>query len=251
MRNRLISIFTITATSLLAVSIASAKPPFHTPPKGGLPQCKADLAACNSDLGEAQVNLVACQNNLATCEDTLAAIEPEILVIDDAMPRRPPGSTAEIEVEGAVPDTLFTVWLRIRGGSNWNTDVNGSLGSPLTGGGSTPLAPGSALDDLNAISPWVDPAGASSSINSFTTDADGDAAFKVDLDFPIVGGAYPFHATTTSRPGFESVPNVGYAIPTPDISPGTPYLVRVVSQCSDQVSHGLSPAVREAWFQYP
>ncbi len=157
-------------------------------------------------------------------------------------------SKVEIEVEGAVPNTLFTVWLRIKGKNGLN-----SAGSPLTGGGATPLAPGSALDALNAISPWVNPAGATSSANSFMTDANGDAVFETNLDFPVVRGAYPFQMTATSRPGHEAHPNVATAIADPR-EPGqesTPFLVRVVSHCTDNMSHGLSPATREAWFQYP
>jgi hypothetical protein len=113
------------------------------------------------------------------------------------------------------------------------------------------LASGTELDGLNAISPWVDPAGASSSANSFTTNSRGEGSFKVNLDFPVVGGAYPFFKATTARPGFEAVPKVGYAIPTPATSSGTPFLLRVISHCTDNASHGLSPATREAWFQYP
>lgn len=161
------------------------------------------------------------------------------------------GSKVGIGVEGAIPNTLFTVWLRVQGGDGWNRDVNGNKGSPLTGGGATPLASGTELDGLNAISPWVDAAGASYSANSFTTDADGNGEFKADLDFAVVGGAYPFYAATTERPGYELVPKVGYAIPTPATSPGTPFLLRVISHCTDNASHGLSPATREAWFQYP
>lgn len=157
-------------------------------------------------------------------------------------------SKVEIEVEGAVPNTLFTVWLRIKGKNGLN-----SAGSPLTGGGATPLAPGSALDALNAISPWVNPAGALGSANSFTTDANGDAVFETNLDFPVVRGAYPFQMTATSRPGHEAHANVATAIADPR-EPGqesTPFLVRVVSHCTDNMSHGLSPATREAWFQFP
>jgi len=161
------------------------------------------------------------------------------------------GSHVEIEINGAVPYTVFTVWQRIQGGSGWNRDVNGAGGSPLTGGGATPMCSGTELDDLNAISPWVDPAGASSSCNSFTTDAAGNGKLTVDLNYNMVGGSYPFYQTATSRPGHEGHPNVGYAIPSPSISPGTPFLLRVISHCTDNASHGLSPATREAWFQYP
>ncbi len=157
------------------------------------------------------------------------------------------GSEVEIEVEGAAPNTLFTVWLRVKGTGGLNP-----LGSPLTGGGATPLAPGTALDDLNAISPWVVPAGASSSANSFLTDSKGEGEFEIDLDFPVVGGAYPFQATATSRPGHEGHPNVPTAIADPRVAGQSgPFLLRVVSHCVDGASHGLSPYVREAWFQYP
>ncbi len=158
------------------------------------------------------------------------------------------GSGVEIEVSDATPDTLFTVWVRIKGKSGLN-----SAGSPLTGGGATPLASGSELDALNAISPWVDPAGASSSANSFTTDAYGNGDFEIDLDFPLVRGAYPFQMTATSRPGHEGHANVPTAIADPR-EPGqedTAFLIRVVSHCTDGASHGLSPSTREAWFQYP
>jgi len=157
-------------------------------------------------------------------------------------------SNVEIEVTGAVPNTLFTVWVRIKGKNGLN-----SAGSPLTGGGATPLAPGSALDGLNAISPWVNAAGAPSSANSFMTDAYGEGEFEVDLDFPLVRGAYPFQMTATSRPGHEGHANVPTAIADPREpgQEGTPFLIRVVSHCTDNYSHGLSPATREAWFQYP
>ncbi|HEN46759.1 MAG TPA: hypothetical protein ENI75_00155 [Mizugakiibacter sp.] len=158
------------------------------------------------------------------------------------------GSNVEVEVTGAVPNTLFTVWVRIKGKNGLNP-----AGSPLTGGGATPMAPGSTLDALNAISPWVSPAGAASSANSFATDADGYGEFDMNVDFPVIRGAYPFQMTATSRPGHEGHANVATAIADPR-EPGqskTPFLIRVVSHCTDNMSHGLSPATREAWFQYP
>lgn len=77
MKNKLLSVCTITAASLLVASFAWAKPSFPTPPKSGLPQCEADLAVCNSDLGQAQAETGSCQKYLMACEDTVAAIEPE------------------------------------------------------------------------------------------------------------------------------------------------------------------------------
>jgi hypothetical protein len=115
----------------------------------------------------------------------------------------------------------------------------------------TPLASGSALGDLNDISPWVDPAGADSSANSFTTDKNGNANTSISLDFPMVGGAYPFQDAIGERPGQEGSANVPTAIVDPRTGNGGPFLIRVISHCTDQKSHGLSPATREAWFQYP
>lgn len=157
------------------------------------------------------------------------------------------GSTVDIEVENAAPNTVFTVWLRIKGGSGFN-----DAGSPLTGGGATPLAPGSALDGLNDYSPWgAHPAGSANPTNGFVTNKHGDGMFSIDLDFPIKRGAYPFHLTSTSRPGHESHANVPTAIADPTEGTGGPFLIRVISHCTDGLGHGLSPGIREAWFQYP
>ncbi len=158
------------------------------------------------------------------------------------------GSKVEVELKNAAPNTLFTVWVRIKGKAGLN-----SAGSPLTGGGATPLAAGTELDGLNAISPWVDPTGAPASANSFSTNNKGKGEFEIELDFPVVGGAYPFQKTTTSRPGHEGHPNVATAIADPRVAgqENTAFLIRVVSHCTDSMSHGLSPATREAWFQYP
>lgn len=165
------------------------------------------------------------------------------------------GSTVDIKVRGAVPDTLFTVWVRIKGKNGLNDGTDGSPpGSPLTGGGATPLAPGSELNALNDISPWNNLAGASYSANSFMTDTGGEGNFAIDLDFPVVRGAYPFQMMVGSaRPGHDGHADVPTAIADPR-EPGqgsTPFLFRVVSHCLDNKSHGLSPGAREAWFQYP
>ena len=174
------------------------------------------------------------------------------------------GSFVKVKVRDAVPNTVFTVWLRIQGGDGWNRDVNGFAGSPLTGGGATPLIPGTLLDALAHYSPWADPAtgmpqGSDNPTNGFVTDHKGNGSFSIALDFPLVGGSYPFYKAVTpeaTRPGREGRPRVGYAIPTPETSPGTPFLLRVISHCQDGYGHGLLPSVpggagREAWFQYP
>ena len=206
------------------------------------------------------------------------------VVINDYMPRRPPGSTsgsgdtveancsldgnpyqeataslkveqegsgsvAKIKVRGAVPDTVFTVWMRVKGGAGFN-----DAGSPWTGGGATPLCSGTDFADLNAISPWNDPAGADSSCNSFTTNSKGKGETTIALNFPVVGGAYPFQQSdgNPARPGAaDLIPDVPTAIVDPRTGNGGPFLLRVISHCTDNASHGLSPAVREAWFHFP
>jgi hypothetical protein len=107
------------------------------------------------------------------------------VVINSEMPRRPPGSTsgsgdtveancptdpsgnawqdatatlrigqngdrsvARIKVKDAVPNTVFTVWMRMAGSAPGDeTGANGGVGpNPMNGGGATPLLPGTALD---------------------------------------------------------------------------------------------------------
>ena len=161
------------------------------------------------------------------------------------------GSKVEIEVAGGKPDTLYTVWVRMKGathGANFGS-------SPITGGGATPLAHSSHLDAL--VDSWVSGVGTPTAGNSFTTNADGEGEFEVKLDFPVVGGAYPFNRMShdahlqaqTKNPSAQ--PN-----PTPIVNPaeasiGGPFMIRVISHCQDGLAHGLSPAKREAWFQYP
>lgn len=218
------------------------------------------------------------------------------VVINDEMPRRPPGSTsgsghtvedncpidpsgnawqgataklrieqngdssvARIKVKNAVPDTVFTVWMRMEGAG-----PDGSLigPSPMTGGGATPLAPGSALDDMIHYTPPF--AGSSNPTNGFVTDSKGDGKFTIALDFPVVGGAYPFQRASAQavadwqaeRAANGQGPAPGERKPSPIVNPADPdisgpFLLRVISHCTDQLGHGLSPATREAWFQYP
>jgi hypothetical protein len=156
------------------------------------------------------------------------------------------GSSVEIEVEDAIPNTHFTVWLRIKGGAGFN-----DAGSPWTGGGATPLCSGTEHADLNAYSPWNNAAGTTAPLcNSFYTDATGKAKFKTDVNFPVVGGAYPFQQAggASSRPGHDGHADVPTAIVDPRTGNGGPFMIRVISHCTDQSNHGLSPAVREAWF---
>jgi len=159
-------------------------------------------------------------------------------------------SEVEIEIKDASPDTLYTVWVRMKGSAHGT----GFGGSPITGGGATPLAHSSHLDQL--VTDWVG-AGSPTAGNSFSTNRKGNGEFIVDLDFPVVGGAYPFNRMShpahllaqTKNPDANPDPT---AIVNPaDAGIGAGFLIRVISHCQDGLTHGLSPAKREAWFQYP
>jgi hypothetical protein len=159
-------------------------------------------------------------------------------------------SEVQVRVKDAVPNTHFTVWMRIKGGAGFN-----DAGSPWTGGGATPLCSGTEHADLNSISPWNNPAGDTEPhCNSFYTGNNGAANFKTTVNFPVVGGAYPFQQSggAQSRPGAaDLIPDVPTAIVDPRTGTGGPFMLRVISHCTDQATHGLSPATREAWFQFP
>ena len=159
------------------------------------------------------------------------------------------GSKVEVEVEDAVPNTHFTVWMRIKGGAGFN-----DAGSPWTGGGATPLCSGTEFADLNANSPWNNAAGSTAPLcNSFMTDGGGDGTLKTSVNFPVVGGAYPFQQSggASARPDHDDHADVPTAIVDPRTGNGGPFMIRVVSHCIDGANHGLSPYDREAWFQYP
>lgn len=192
-----------------------------------------------------------CGDGVEGWEDAIAEIE---------ISQRASGSEVEIEVEGARPDTVYTVWVRMKGSAHGGANNGGTTfgGSPITGGGATPLAHTDGLEQL--VFDWVVGPGSPTAPNSFTTNADGEGEFTVDLDFPVVGGAYPFnrmsHEThllaATKNP--DAWPNPTAIVNPADTGiggPATPFMIRVVSHCQDGLTHGLSPAKREAWFQYP
>ena len=93
------------------------------------------------------------------------------------------------------------------------------------------------------------------------TNEDGAADFMIELDFPLVGGAYPFQMANqtlldnwvTECGGNDTPP---MRKPVPIINPNDEniewrFLLRVVSHCTDNLVHGLDPDVHEGWFNYP
>lgn len=164
------------------------------------------------------------------------------------------GTGVFIRINNARPHTLYTYWLRLKG-----TDDKGESfgGSPLTGGGSTPLAPSWSLYDL------LQATGAGNGkphvANGVTTDEWGNATLNVQLDFALFGGAYPFQNMPNFNPQDSRYPD---SVKTPAIYPvdivdprsegvDAPFMIRMVSHCTDELAHGLTPGAREPWFDYP
>ena len=159
-----------------------------------------------------------------------------------------------VTLEHAKPNTLYTVWLRVKG-----VDREGHSfgGSPLTNGGATPLASGSKLDDLESISPWNSP-GSTRLANGILTNAGGWGQLITKLDFPLRGGSYPFNKISSAS--LENIRNLqnpsAKAVPVAIVNPRDsnvdgPFAIRIVSHCQDGLGHGLSPADRETWFDWP
>ena len=140
----------------------------------------------------------------------------------------------DITVTDARPDTLFSGWLRLKGtdpdtGETWG-------GNPITGKGSTALAPSTDLAALIAMSEIE---GATEAPNALWTDADGNGTLSVTLDLPMIDGAYPFD---NHDPSLEPVDTVR--------APYAPFLVRLASHCTDDLVHGILQGDREMWFNW-
>lgn len=153
-------------------------------------------------------------------------------------------SFVTIKVRNAKPDTYFTMWLRLQG-----KDIMGNQygGNPLDG------SPGVALAhtrDLPKLLESTSPnPGSDDEPNGFTTDAKGNATIKMDLDFPIINGAYPFQRFANFDPTDERFPAENPALyPVAIVGKEGPFTIRIVSHCVDGMGHGFGPAIREWWF---
>ncbi len=132
-------------------------------------------------------------------------------------------STVIITLTGASPNTFYTAWLGLSG--------NG----PLAAMPATPLAASDALADLVSV---AEGPGSTEVANGFMTDDYGDGQLVAELDFPIMGGAYPFDSHDSSLDAVDLEPAA------------TPFTIRVVSHCTDNVGHGIMPGEREPWFDW-
>lgn len=156
-----------------------------------------------------------------------------------------------IIMSDAQPNTLFTVWVWLKA-----KDSSGETfgGNPISGKSGAPLAPSSAYEELLAATGSGN--GVTEGANVFTTDENGNAVFSTSLDFPLFGGAYPFHKIKNFDP---SDPRLlienARAYPVPIVSPSdtidAPFMLRIASHCSDGMSHGWSGSAREPWFDFP
>ena len=150
------------------------------------------------------------------------------------------------------PNTLYTVWLRQKGNDR---DGWGFGGSPVTGGGSTALAPSEALESLvTATGPGN---GSPDPANGFWTNDRGRGRLVLNLDFAFPGGAYPFHRADLS---VASLDRLASLFPDYRLIPmaivdareiDAPFTLRIASHCTDDLSHGLTPGNREGWFDWP
>jgi hypothetical protein len=158
----------------------------------------------------------------------------------------PNQSEVTVAVTDARPDTLYTIWLGLRGKTPAGVVYGGS---PLTGKPGTPLIPttmlAAATDALKT--PITDP------VNGIRTDTKGNGTVTVSLDFPIVGGAYPFERFAGIDTPGTLLPHEIHSTKTIAIvgaDAGAPFTLRLASHCTDGVSHGLLPGPHEGWFDW-
>ncbi len=153
-------------------------------------------------------------------------------------------STVTVDVNNARPNTYYTLWLRLSG-----EDANGNVlgGSPLTGIPGTPLLPTSEL--ANALAALGEPI--AQGMNGFHTDEDGNGSITIDLDFPIINGACPFHKFKGFDPADERFPlDTPSAYPVAIVGSNAPFTLRLASHYVDGLSDGLLPGPHEGWFDW-
>lgn len=175
---------------------------------------------------------VHCQTSGVASPDHWADATGHLTLAQDAT-----SSEVTVSVEGARPDTLFTIWLMLAGGS------------PLVKAGATALVPSADLGE--AVEIMKSPA--SEAKNGFTTDAEGNGAVTLSLDFPIVGGAYPFQRFAgfdPADPAFTREEPRAIPVAIPDAAAGVPFTLRLASHCGDNLHDGLVAGQHEPWFDW-
>ena len=130
-------------------------------------------------------------------------------------------SAVRLDMRNGPPNRLITTWVKLDGTS------------PITGAGATPLARTSLIDDLAEATP---PSAGSPAPrgNGFYTDHNGNGGKTFIVDFRL-SGDYPFST---------------YDPTLPDVAVGdTPFTLRSITHCVDELGHGLVPGVHEPTFQ--
>lgn len=159
-----------------------------------------------------------------------------------------------VEVSGTKPKTLYTMWVRLRGQDSSGNPFGGNPmiglpGKPEIGIPGNALVPSSymprALDAVH--NPVADP------LHGFWSDESGSGAVTIELDYPIIGGALPFHRFEGFDPADPKLTKKNpRAIPVAIVgaSNGAPFTLRLASHCVDGKSHGLAPGPHEGWFDW-
>ncbi len=155
-------------------------------------------------------------------------------------------TVVSIEMTGVKPNSYYTMWLRLKGTDAAGNDFGGN---PILGIPGTPLIPSSELDEaLGFTGPGNAKVGLS---NGFWSDKNGNAIFTTTVDFPLIGGAYPFQNFEGFDPTDERFPLENpMAVPVAVVTEGAPFTLRVASHCQSNVNYGLFPGPHEGWFDW-
>lgn len=162
------------------------------------------------------------------------------------------GATSKVNIEmtGVKPNQYYSMWLRLLG-----TDAEGNNygGNPLIGIPGTPLLPSTELDEALTFTGKGNAREGLS--NGFWSDENGNALFSTTLDYPIIGGAYPFQNFENfdaTDPRFTSPfqDTAPMPVPVAIVNTGAPFTLRVASHCMDNKNYGLFPGPHEGWFDW-
>ena len=181
----------------------------------------AHIALATDDEEEDVINrvpmdLIITSENAATCNHDFSSAKAWLRIRE-----KNNGKTkVVIRIRKAKPNHIYTVWLKLDGVS------------PISGGGATPLA---APADIANIIANADTQSASAD-NAFYTNSRGHGYLEV---------WFPDHVFSTGIYKFSDVdPNFA------DVAIGTsPFTIRVISHCTDDLQHGLSAGTHEPTFQ--
>lgn len=159
-------------------------------------------------------------------------------------------SSVTIDMTGVKPNIYYTMWLRLMRTDNEGNMVNAN---PLIGIPGTPLIPSTELDEALTLTGQGNAKVGLS--NGVWSDDNGNAIWTSTVDFPVIGGAYPFHNFEAFDPTDErfSSPfkdDAPRAIPVAIANSGAPFTIRVASHCQSNVNYGLFPGPHEGWFDW-